>query len=73
MKRRLEMKIPREKGKSDATEWVVELLLLGVAVEVAGGVVKPLLPASPSSSGSTTFRLNDLVTLYPLETSSPQT
>ena len=65
------MKIPREKGKSDATEWVVELLLLGVAVEVAGGVAKPLLPASPSSS--TTFRLNDLVTLYPLETSSPQT
>ena len=66
MKTRLKMKIPREKGKSDATEWVVELLLLGEAVEVADGVVKPDLPASPSSSGSTTFRLNVLATLYPL-------
>ena len=68
MKRRLKMKIPREMGKSDATEWVVvELLLPGLIVEVVEGVVSKILPTGPSFSCSTTFRLNDLVTLYPLE------
>ena len=62
------MKTPTEMGKSIAIEWEGELLLLGwVVAVVLGLVVDAVMGWVVDVVGSSTFRLNDLVTLYPLE------
>ena len=88
------MKIPTEMRESDLTEWVGELLLLGLVVDVflalvvdvakglevdlvIGWVVHVVLGRlvdvvwgwAVDVVGSSTYILNDLMTLYPLTTS----
>ena len=61
------MKTPTEMGKSIALEWEGESLLRGWVVSVVLGlVVDVVMGWVVDVVGSSIFRLNDLVALYPL-------